>query len=250
MIPIDISEEGGVRYLHFGSEWVQGAMRIKRPIDLELAYTRDMMAGLLMREPDPWPRRILLIGLGAASLTKFCYWRLPQSRITVVEIEPGVVAAARQFFKLPEEDERLSIVLADGVDFIQDNGPLYDYILVDGYDEDARVGALDSLPFYTACCTRLSESGLLAANLFGRTRRYQPSIDRLKTAFDNRALSFPSCDSGNVIAFAARGEAIEVTAAELRDRAAALAKDFNLDLRPTVSKLEQGHTLHNGVLRI
>ena len=43
---VDISEDGGVRNLHFGSEWIQGAMRIARPWSLELAYTREMMAGL------------------------------------------------------------------------------------------------------------------------------------------------------------------------------------------------------------
>jgi hypothetical protein len=43
---VDISEETGVRYLHFGSDWIQGAMRIARPWSLELAYTREMMAGL------------------------------------------------------------------------------------------------------------------------------------------------------------------------------------------------------------
>ena len=50
--PIDISEENGVRYLHFGSEWVQGAMRIRRPYALELAYTREMMAPLLFASPS------------------------------------------------------------------------------------------------------------------------------------------------------------------------------------------------------
>ena len=70
--PIDISEESGVRYLHFGSEWVQGAMRIRKPDALELDYTREMMAGLLLRDA-PWPRRVLLIGLGAGSLTKFIH---------------------------------------------------------------------------------------------------------------------------------------------------------------------------------
>ena len=60
---IDVSERAGVRYLHFSSDWVQGAMRIQRPNALELPYTREMMAGLLLREP-PWPREALLIGLG------------------------------------------------------------------------------------------------------------------------------------------------------------------------------------------
>jgi spermidine synthase len=40
MASIEISEERGVRYLHFGSPWVQGAMRIARPWALELEYTR------------------------------------------------------------------------------------------------------------------------------------------------------------------------------------------------------------------
>ena len=42
--------DAGVRYLHFGSEWVQGAMRIRRPFALELAYTREMLAGLLLHD--------------------------------------------------------------------------------------------------------------------------------------------------------------------------------------------------------
>ncbi|MCC6878882.1 MAG: spermidine synthase, partial [Rhodocyclaceae bacterium] len=101
--PIDISEEGGVRYLHFDSDWIQGAMRIARPWALELDYTREMMAALLLRPEPDWPRKALLIGLGAASLTKFLYRHRPRAKLTVVEIEPAVVAAAHRFFKLPDD---------------------------------------------------------------------------------------------------------------------------------------------------
>ena len=66
---ITLSEEDGVRYLHFGSPWVQGAMRIARPWALEIDYVRDMMAWLLFLAP---PGRILQLGLGAAALTKYC----------------------------------------------------------------------------------------------------------------------------------------------------------------------------------
>ena len=79
---IEISEKAGVRYLHFSSEWIQGAMRIRTPDALELAYTRDMMACLLLREPL-WPREVLMVGLGAGSLAKFVYRQLPETRITV-----------------------------------------------------------------------------------------------------------------------------------------------------------------------
>lgn len=252
--PIDISEEAGVRYLHFGSAWVQGAMRIRRPADLELAYTREMMAGLLMHEgwhagPE-WPQRILLVGLGAGSLAKFCYWKLPHAQVTVVEVNPTVWAAARQYFKLPPDDTRLSVEIADGVEFMRTDTGTYDYILIDGYDKDAKVGLLDSLPFYQSCQERLSERGILSANMFGRSRRYEPSLQRLATAFGQRALAFPSCDSGNVVAFAAHGETIETSLTDLRQRATALKAATGLDLRPTITRLEQANTLPGGLLSL
>ena len=115
---VDISEEAGVRYLHFGSDWVQGAMRIARPWSLELAYTREMMAGLLLRGGEHWPRNALLVGLGAGSLAKFIYRNLPDCRITVVEINPQVEFIARQYFKLPDDPARLSVVTGDGAEFM------------------------------------------------------------------------------------------------------------------------------------
>jgi len=51
-----VSERFGVRTLHIGSDTVQSAMRIARPNDLELAYTRSMMAFLLF---VPAPKRAL-----------------------------------------------------------------------------------------------------------------------------------------------------------------------------------------------
>ncbi|CAH1748921.1 Spermine synthase [Thauera humireducens] len=253
--PIDISEEAGVRYLHFGSDWIQGAMRIRKPNALELAYTREMMAGLLLRDgladdAGQWPKRVLIIGLGAASLAKFVHHHCPQARIKVVEIAPSVVAAARQFFKLPDEDARFSIHLGCGAQYVMEKDASWDYILVDGYDRNARAGALDTLPFYQALRSRLSSSGLMAVNLFGRSRGYKASVERILTAFDDRVLAFPSCDSGNVVAFGAVGEPIERPLGELRERARALKAATGLDLGPTITRLEQSGSVPGGVLHL
>ena len=78
-------------------------MRIARPWSLEMAYTREMMAGLLLRPENQWPRSTLLIGLGAGSLAKFIYRNLPDCRMTVVEINPQVEFIAHQYFKLPDD---------------------------------------------------------------------------------------------------------------------------------------------------
>jgi len=246
--PIDISEDAGVRYLHFGSEWVQGAMRIRRPNALELAYTREMMAGLLLRDADEWPRNTLVIGLGAASLVRFLYHHCPQTRVQVVEIEPRVVAASRQFFRLPPEDERLAIHVGDGAHYVMETNRRYDLILVDGFDRNARAGALDTAPFYQAARGCLSASGLMSTNLFGRSRGFRASVERIVTAFDDRAIAFPSCDSGNVVAFGAAGDEIAMPLTELRERARALKERTGLDLGPTVTRLEKAGGLPGGRL--
>lgn len=247
---IDIREESGVRTLHFGSEWIQGAMRIARPWNLELNYTKEMMASLLLREGIHFPREVLLIGLGAASLTKFLYRNQPLARLTVVEIEPAVVAAARQFFKLPEDPRRLKIVIGDGAEFVLNSTQAYDLILVDGFDANARAGTLETLQFYQLVRTRLSGNGIMAVNLLGRSRGFKNNVDRLRRAFDDRVLIFPSSDSGNAIAFATTGEPVSIPMHDLKEQAEILKRKTSLNLLATLTRLEQAQTCKGGILEI
>jgi spermidine synthase len=245
---VDIREEAGVRTLHFGSEWIQGAMRIARPWQLELEYTKEMMASLLLRDDSHYPRNVLLIGLGAASLTKFLYRNYPLAKLTVVEIEPNVVAAARHFFKLPNDPLRLQIVIADGVEYIVNSTKTWDLILVDGFDENARAGGLDTLPFYQAARAHLSNNGIMAVNLLGRSHGFKESVERISTAFEGRALAFPSCDSGNTIAFAANGETVQISLGDLKELASELKEKTGLNLQPMLSRLEQAQTCAGSML--
>ncbi len=245
---IDISEQSGVRYLHFGSTWVQGAMRIARPWNLELEYTREMMASLLLRDENRWPRKVLLIGLGAASLTKFLYKFRPLAHLTIVEIEPSVVHAARQFFKLPEDDKRINMVIADGVDYVFQTDKKFDLILVDGFNEHAHPGGLNTLPFYQACRTRLSEQGIMAVNLIGLSRGVMGGFAYINQAFEDRALMFPSCESGNTIAFAAEGDPISISFDDLKENAEKLKQDTGLNLLPTLTRLARAKTCLNDTL--
>ena len=248
---IEVSEEAGVRYLHFGSSWIQGAMRIARPYALELEYTREMMAALLLR-PDGshWPRHILQIGLGAASLTKFLWRQLPECRLTVVEINPAVVGTAYANFRLPTDPERLHIAVADGVSFVRGDNDHYDLILVDGFDAKARAGNRDSVPFYASCRERLTDSGILAVNLLGHYRGFKGAVERLEEAFGGRALLFPSCDSGNAIAFAAVGDPVALPLAELKSAAQSMKKAVGVNLLPTLARLQQAATCKDGILRL
>lgn len=248
---IDIQEESGVRTLHFGSEWIQGAMRIARPWDLELEYTREMMAALLLRNDSDYPRTVLQIGLGAASLTKFLYRHYPAAKLTIVEIEPRVVAAARHFFKLPDDPRRIHIEIADGLDFIQQTTETWDLVLIDGFDPEGHAGGLDTVPFYKAVHAHLSDCGIMSVNLLGYTNKmFLQSVERIREAFAERVLSFPSCDSGNTIAFAASGDTVQISLAELKQQASALKERTGLNLHPAISRLEQAQTCSGNLLTL
>jgi spermidine synthase len=147
-----ISEKFGVRTLHIGSDTVQSSMRIARPNDLEVSYTRSMMAFLLF---NPEPREILMVGLGGGSLAKFVYHQLPSARTVAVEVNPRVVDIARQYFMLPPDDQRLTIIVADGAEYVQRVVRKPDVIVIDGYDAESQVEALSTPSFYRDCARAL-----------------------------------------------------------------------------------------------
>ena len=237
MTSIEISEEAGVRYLHFGSRWIQGAMQIARPWSLELDYTRAMMTALLLRHDRGWPRTVLQIGLGAASITKFLHRNKARAKLVVVEISPAVVTAAFQFFKLPDNDARLAIEIGDGHAYMAATRRQFDLILVDGFNAKGRAGMLDTLPFYCNCRARLAADGMLVTNLLTRRGDATPSVERLRTAFDDRVLALPPCDAGNIVILSAVGAPIRVAFDELRAAARKLKADTGLNLLPAVARL-------------
>ena len=250
MPSIEVSEERGVRYLHFGSELIQGAMRIARPWSLELEYTRDMMMPLLLRADPDWPESVLQVGLGPGSHTKFLYRHRARARITVVEMLPEVVAAARQFFKLPEDDARVRIEIADGHDFLAASHRRFDLILVDGFDDKGRPGMLDTVPFYLNCRERLARRGMMAVNLLTRRRGAHPSFERLREAFGDRVLLMPPSEAGNAVAIAAAGTAIHESLADLRTAAAKLRAQTGLDLSPAIARIASSGAAHGEAITL
>jgi spermidine synthase len=222
---VTLSEQGGVRYLHFGTAWVQGAMRISRPWQLELDYQQQMMALALLL---PAPARVLQLGLGAAALTKFCYRQLPEAQLRVVELSAEVIDAARAWFGLPPDDARLEVVPADARTFLQTLRPAAraDWLQVDLYDATARGPVHDDVEFYRLCRTALRRPGVACFNLFGS--RFDPSCAAIGAAFDDRVLVGPPVDAGNRIVFAVTGPRIDEPLTTLARRAERLRLDWRL----------------------
>ncbi|SEJ95341.1 Spermidine synthase [Paraburkholderia tropica] len=234
--PVTFSEEGGVRYLHFGTEWVQGAMRLSKPQHIELEYAQQMMAWLLFLAT---PARIVQLGLGAAALTKFAHRYLRPAKVEAIELNPAVVVAARTMFDLPMDDARLAVRELDAWDFVQDrsNHGTVGALQIDIYDATARGPVLDSVAFYRAARACLAEAGVATINLFGDHPSYVRNMKRLKEAFDGRVIALPEVHDGNRVALAFSGPALDVSWTALEKRARMLESKLGLPAHQWVKAL-------------
>ncbi|KVW37543.1 spermidine synthase [Burkholderia ubonensis] len=235
--PVTFSEERGVRYLHFGTEWVQGAMRISKPLHIELEYAQQMMAWLLFLET---PARIVQLGLGTGALTKFAHRFLPHAKVEAVELNSAVIVAARTMFALPSDDARLAVHEADAWDFVNDaaNRGTTGAIQIDLYDATARGPVLDSVAFYRAVRGCLADAGIATINLFGDHPSFVRNMKHLNAAFDNRVIALPEVHDGNRIALAFSGPALDVTFAQLDARAKVIEAAVDLPARKWVKALK------------
>jgi spermidine synthase len=204
---VNFSENGESRYLHLGTPWIQGAMKINAPFELDLEYIQRMMVGLLfLKSGSVAGRHAMQLGLGAASLTKFCYKKLRWT-CTAIELNPGVLHACRGWFKLPEEGPRMRVIIADAGEEIQRDEwkGTVDVLHVDLYDHEAAAPVLDSVEFYKNCRALLADEGTMTVNLFGRSASYNQSVAKMAEAFGEDALwAFKPTREGNTVVMAQR----------------------------------------------
>jgi spermidine synthase len=205
---VNFSEEGDIRHLHLGSEWIQGSMLVDAPNALVHEYIQRMMAWLLFVDPATvGERQALQLGLGAGSLTKFCAKELRMKNTTAIELNPQVLHACRGWFKLPVDGPRMQVVLADAAQEIL--APRWqgavDALQVDLYDDEAAAPVLDSAVFYADCRNTLTPEGCMTVNLFGRSSSFQKSVDKIAAAFGMDAIwAFKATREGNTVVLAQR----------------------------------------------
>jgi spermidine synthase len=234
--PATITEFQGVRSLHLGTSWVQGAMRVARPDAIELEYVQMMMMWMLFVQQ---PRRIVQLGLGSAALTKFCYQKFPEARVTAAELNPNVIAMCQAHFGLPPNDARLHVREMDALDFVMDpaNHGTVDALQVDLYDEEARGPVLDTPEFYQACADCLAPGGVMTANVFGDFINYDKNLQAMEQAFD-AVVWLPEVHDANIVVVAFK-EAPQIDFAVLYERAATIKRRYNLPAKNWVNGLKE-----------
>lgn len=244
---VEVSEARGVRTLHLGGDAIQSAMRLSAPDRLELAYARAMMAFLLFA---PGARELLMIGLGGGSIARFVHQHVSHARMTAVEINPQVVAAARSFFGLPPDDARLRVEVADGGAYVRSHRAVCDVLLLDAFDDGRSVAALATQSFYDACRACLRPGGVLAVNFIRDEPHRAAYLARIARAFDGRVLVLPSADRFNNIVFAFRDGPSRRAIAPLKRAARSLKRRYGLPFDVALRDLLQANAVTAAFLRI
>jgi spermidine synthase len=232
-------DTSGMRHLHFDLKAVQSSMRLEDPAGLVTAYAQKMMAFLLFNRA---PRDILMIGLGGGSLVKFCHRHLQNTRLTVVEIDPDVVAL-REWFHIPPDDARLQVLLEDGADFVRRGDWAADVLLIDAFDRAGVAPSLASRDFYVHAFRCLRPGGLLVMNLAGERARYVAHLEQLCKACPGPVLLVPVATDGNLLIFAFAQQTQAWTFASLEATAEELQSEFALEFPRFLRRLRTGELL-------
>jgi len=227
-----VQETASVKSMMFSDIDIQSRMSVERPDELQFEYTRLMMGVLLFQ---PQPKRMLMVGLGGGSLAKFCYKYLPDAHITVVEINPHVIAL-RQSFHIPDDDARFQVLQMDAADFMAQTDQNFDVVLVDGFDPQGQPEQLCSPQFYSDCRRVLHAGGVVVVNLHRLSAYRDVYVDRLDAAFNGALWVVNAPGTTNCVVFAMHGVSQEVKLSFSKQKPAYMSDEAWVQVAPSVAR--------------
>lgn len=231
-IPV-VQETASSKSMVFSDIDIQSRMSVARPDELQFEYTRLMMGVLLFQ---PQPKRVLMVGLGGGSLAKFCYKHLPDAHITVVEINPHVIAL-RQSFCIPDDDMRFQIVQMDAAHFMAQTEQMFDVVFVDGFDQHGMPEQLCSPQFYSNCRRVLNAGGVVVANLHRFSAYRDVYVDRIEAAFDGALWVVNAPGTTNCVVFAMHGFSQDTQFTFSKRKPAHLSEEAWVQISPSVARV-------------
>jgi spermidine synthase len=231
-IPV-VQETALSKSMVFSDIDIQSRMSVARPDELQFEYTRLMMGVLLLQ---PQPKRILMVGLGGGSLAKFCYKHLPDAHITVVEINPHVIAL-RQSFCIPDDDARFQVVQMDAAEFMAQTEQTFDVVFVDGFDQHGMPEQLCSPQFYSDCRRVLTTGGVMVANLHRFSAYRDVYVDRIEAAFDGALWVVNAPGTTNCVVFAVHDFSKETKLTFSKHKPSHMSDEAWAQISPSVARV-------------
>ena len=157
----------------------------------------------------------------------------------VAESSPAVIAL-RSRFHIPPDDERLTVVCADGAEWVAAHDRAFDLLWVDGFDIGGMPSALTTQRFYDDCHAALVDGGVLAINMYAGDALNSAWVERVVASFARSVCVVDTADGDNRIVFAARGNAFRLSEMKLAQRARALEARLGIALPGIARALVEG----------
>ncbi|WP_224334634.1 spermidine synthase [Haloprofundus halobius] len=160
-------------------------------------YTRYFHLPLLMNDDVD---RVLFIGGGGFTGPKH-FAEEYDVTVDVAEIDPEVIDASKEYFDV-EESEKLNIYNTGGRQYLQETNETYDLIVLDAYQKDKVPFELTTEEFMRLADSRLSEDGILFANVIsaptGPASKFYRAEYKTMSQVYPQVYSFPTA-SGSVV---------------------------------------------------
>jgi len=173
----------GMRILRFGQNGPrQSVVKLGDLNYLGLPYAKSAMIGLAFTDPI---NRILVIGVGGGSIPMFLRKHYPSAHIDVVDIDPQIIALAKQYFNFAE-DSLLHAYAQDGRTFIENVQKPYDLIFLDAFTAAGIPYHLATKEFLLATKKALKSSGAIVTNLWSTPSAnslYKPMLRTYQEVF-------------------------------------------------------------------
>ncbi len=176
-----------------GYDYTESVANLADPDDLPVRYTQIMTIGVLY---PPEVKRVLMIGLGGGSISSYLGRHMPDAVIDTVEVDPGVITAAKTYFGMMATP-RVRYLEGDGRVFLNRSKDTYDLILIDAFHGGYVPFHLLTREFYTLVKQHLAPGGAAAFNVHDGTKLYASTLVTLRAVFSGMHLY--SSGSGEMI---------------------------------------------------
>jgi spermidine synthase len=212
----------GILTLRFGQHGPRQSVVKTGDLDyLGLPYARSAMIGLAFTEQLD---RILVLGVGAGNIPMFLRKYYSGAQIDVVDIDPQIIALAKQYFNFLEDD-LLHAYAQDGRAFIENVQKPYDLIFLDAYTAAGIPKHLATKEFLLSLKKVLKPSGAIIANMWSTPklnplyksmlRTYQEVFQevytlRVPTAGNKIVIALPKLRGAPINSIAQRAQQISV----------------------------------------
>lgn len=181
--PIWVYDSKGLRCMSFfepPAPIIQSCMSLSNKKAVLFDYVQMFLSTLFIKED---PRKILIIGLGGATVQKALNILVPNAKIHTVEVNPDIPPTVEKYFGY-KFNRTNKIFVEDGVQYVKNSPPnRYDIIFIDAFSKEYIPEGFLTQEFMNNVKKILKTNGVVAINTFISSEKSGLESELFKNTF-------------------------------------------------------------------